>query len=60
MIQHLLKLKQKERSQLFKLSELKNKDKSKSFISFYKKDMDEYRRRQCIDFTKCITIRSYK
>ena len=53
-------LKQKERSQLFKLSELKNKDKSKSFISFYKKDMDEYRRRQCIDFTKCITIRSYK
>ena len=53
-------LKQKERSQLFKLIELKNKDKSKSFISFYKKDMDEYRRRQCIDFTKCITIRSYK
>lgn len=53
-------LKQKERSQLFKLSEMRKKDRVKTHISFYKKEMDEYRRRQCIDFTKCITIRSYK
>lgn len=53
-------LKQKERSHLFKLSEMKNKTQSKTYVSFYEKDMDEYNRRKCIDFSKCITIRKYK